>query len=178
MALHHNASNVHLSLTRCTSPLLCWNFDWASSWVYWPCDNSCHTCALCQRCVETTGTHVGMLTTVKPQRTAVKRCKSVRREAALVVLFVPLALCCKHPPGGSPVEMALLQMRGGGGGRQASRQCCHWATLVLAALCILVRVTPISGAFTQSFVPSLPHGFTSLLVCGNIRQLHASTHRF
>lgn len=57
---------------------------------------------------------MGMLTTFKPQRTAVKRCKNVRHEAALVVLFVPLALCCKLPPGGSPVEMALLRIRGGG----------------------------------------------------------------
>lgn len=51
-------------------------------------------------------------------------------------------------------------------------QFCPPATLVYASmwgwLCI-------SGAFTQCFVPSLPHGFTSLLVYTNIRQVHVLT---
>lgn len=44
MALHHNASNMHLSLTHCTSPVL-----------KRYCNNSCQMCARCHHCVKTTG---------------------------------------------------------------------------------------------------------------------------
>lgn len=171
MALHHNASNIHLSLTHRTTPLLSCaeTFDWASSWVYWPCNNSCQMCAHCQHCVKTTQTHMLMLVTFKPQKTVVKGCKKVRYEAGTGCLVCTSVLCCKHSPKGSPVEMALLWVRGDGGGGVALKR--HWFLELRASKWGWLYS---SGEFTQSLVPSLPHGFTSLLVFASIRQVHVS----
>lgn len=167
MALHHNASNMHLSLTRCTSsvssPLLCRIFDWASSWVYWPCHNSCQMCARCQHCVRTAGTHTVILATLKPQEDSGSRaCEDVEVHWSCCLYH---QYCAVDPREGL-WRCALLWVRAGRGSSATLEKHCF---LQLHAsmwgwLCI-------SRAFTQRFVPSLP-GFTSMLVYTKIKQVH------
>jgi len=68
MALNHNASNLHVSLTPCTSPLLRSQHLTERPLEY--VDPA--TCAHCQSHVKTAGSRAGMLATFKPRRAAVK----------------------------------------------------------------------------------------------------------
>lgn len=103
MALHHNASNMHLSLTHCSSPVLK---------RYWPCNNSCQTCARCQHCVKTTAARMGLLAAFKPQKGL--WLKGVRMKHLKVHLASCLycQYCALHA--WSPMQMALLRVIGGG----------------------------------------------------------------
>lgn len=141
--------SIHAPLL--SSPLPHRNFNQVSSRIHWPCDNRCQTCAHCQqRGANKQDSHVD----AHHLQTTADCSTDGRREAALGILFVTSVVCCKHPPAGSPVEMALLGVRGGRGegrgegGSVALEQ--HWFLEVHASVW---RWLCISGAFTQSFVP-------------------------
>ncbi len=82
--------NMHLSLTHCASLSGTETLTERPLGFIDPDDNSCQICARCQHLVKTTGTHVVKLQ--KHRRTAVKGCKSARREGAAGILFVPSVL--------------------------------------------------------------------------------------
>lgn len=143
------------------TPLLCWKFDWVSSYVYWPCNNLCQTCAHCQHCLEATRTRILMFVTFKPQGTAVKGFKTVRSEVAPGVLFV-----LQHAVNIHRRFVALLWMRGQGKFLPSSN-ICSWDFIHLC------KGDWTSGAFTQRFVPSLPHCWP-VPTSGRCMHLHKS----
>lgn len=93
------------------------------------------------------------------RRTALKGCKNARCDGAVGVLFGPAVLCyLREDPWMWPQRRRV---------RAALEQ--HWFMRPFEGwLCI-------SGAFTQSFVPSLRHRFTSSPVYTNTEQVHACT---
>lgn len=121
------------------------NFDLVSSGVYWPCDDPCQTHAHFQLCVKPVGIRMLMFVAFKPQKTAVKECKSEMWSCTLCLVCTSIQ-CCKHSPKGIPVEMALLWVRRGKGrgavlpsGNTGSRSFMHPCEGDSAALGHLLR---------------------------------------